>query len=142
VWSFQHVNFAINGKYSKKIWQSKLLCFPYDLSNIQKCNFKECPLIWWLLWLWFYRKSNFMLMATNIRRNLIHSDIWLQLLMRLMSKSTTSITIVRLVLCVILVVNVYVSKMWLYIYDYNVDITKWSCKCNYNLWLSHVWMEK
>jgi hypothetical protein len=25
-------------------WESKLLCFPYDFSNIQKCSFKECPL--------------------------------------------------------------------------------------------------
>jgi hypothetical protein len=24
----------------------KLLYFPYDFSNIQKCSFKECPLIW------------------------------------------------------------------------------------------------
>jgi hypothetical protein len=29
--SFDHVNFAINGK---KLWQSKLLCFTCDLSNI------------------------------------------------------------------------------------------------------------
>jgi hypothetical protein len=41
--SFDHVNFAINGK---KLWQSKLLCFTCDLSNIQKCSFKECPLTW------------------------------------------------------------------------------------------------
>jgi len=26
--------------------KSKLLCFPCDLSNIQKCNFKECPFTW------------------------------------------------------------------------------------------------
>jgi hypothetical protein len=44
--SFEHVKFAINGKYSKKLWQSKILCFPCDLSNIQKCSFKECPLTW------------------------------------------------------------------------------------------------
>ncbi len=30
----------------KKWWQSKLLCFFCDLSNIQKWNFKECPLTW------------------------------------------------------------------------------------------------
>jgi hypothetical protein len=42
--SFEHVNFEINGKYSQKnLWQSKLLCFPCDLS---KCNFKDCPLTW------------------------------------------------------------------------------------------------
>jgi hypothetical protein len=44
--NFDHINFAINGKYSKKLWQSKLLCFPYDLSNVQKCNFEECPFTW------------------------------------------------------------------------------------------------
>ncbi len=42
--NFEHVNFAIN--IPKKIWQSKLLCFPCDLSNILKCSFKKCPLIW------------------------------------------------------------------------------------------------
>ncbi len=30
----------------KTLWQSKLLCFPCDLSNIQKCSFKECPFTW------------------------------------------------------------------------------------------------
>jgi hypothetical protein len=45
--NFEHVKFAINGKiFQEKLWQSKLLCFTCDLSNIQKCNFKECPLIW------------------------------------------------------------------------------------------------
>jgi hypothetical protein len=39
-------NFAINVKYSKNLWKSKLLCFPCDISNIQKCSFKECPFIW------------------------------------------------------------------------------------------------
>jgi hypothetical protein len=43
--SFDYVNFAING-IPKNLWQSKLLHFPFDLSNIQKCSFKECPLIW------------------------------------------------------------------------------------------------
>ncbi len=38
--------FAINGKCLKKTWKSKLLCFPCDISNIQKCNFKECPFTW------------------------------------------------------------------------------------------------
>jgi hypothetical protein len=32
---FEHVNFEINGKYSKKLWQFKLLWFTCDLSNIQ-----------------------------------------------------------------------------------------------------------
>jgi hypothetical protein len=45
--SVENVNFAINGKYfPKTLWQSKPLCFRCDLSNIQKCNFKECPLTW------------------------------------------------------------------------------------------------
>ncbi len=44
--SFEHVNFTINEKYSRKLWQSKLLCFNCDLSNIQKCSFKKCPLTW------------------------------------------------------------------------------------------------
>jgi len=52
--SFEHVNFSINEKYSKKLCHSKLLCFPCDLSNIQKFNFEECPLTWWLLLLCFY----------------------------------------------------------------------------------------
>ncbi len=44
--NFEHVIFLINRKYSKKLRQSKLLCFTHDILNIQKCNFKECPLIW------------------------------------------------------------------------------------------------
>jgi hypothetical protein len=51
--NFEHVNFAINQKYSKRLWQSKLLCFPCDLSNIQKCNFKECPCTWVALLMMF-----------------------------------------------------------------------------------------
>jgi len=51
-----------------------------------------------------------------------------------MSKSTISMIIVKLVLCVILVVNVCS-----HIYDYNIDIIEWSHKCDYNLWLLHVW---
>jgi hypothetical protein len=39
-----NVNFVINEKYSPRKWQSKLLCFTCDLSNIQEYNFKECPL--------------------------------------------------------------------------------------------------
>ncbi len=46
VLSFEHVNFANNEKYSKKLWQSKQLCFTCDLSNIQKCNFEKFPLTW------------------------------------------------------------------------------------------------
>jgi hypothetical protein len=30
----------------KILCQFKLLCFHCDISNIQKCNFKECPLTW------------------------------------------------------------------------------------------------
>jgi hypothetical protein len=29
-----------------KLWQFKLLSFLCDILNIQKCNFKECPLTW------------------------------------------------------------------------------------------------
>jgi len=44
--SFEHVNFAINKKYSKKIMTIQILCFTCDLSNLQKYSFKECPLTW------------------------------------------------------------------------------------------------
>ncbi len=45
--NFKHINLAINEKYLKFfLWQSKLLCFPYDLSNIQKCSLKVCPFTW------------------------------------------------------------------------------------------------
>jgi hypothetical protein len=40
--NFEHVNFAISKYIYFKLWQSKLLCFTYDLSDIQKCSFKEC----------------------------------------------------------------------------------------------------
>ncbi len=53
------------------------------------------------------------------------------------SKSIAFATIIGLVLHVILILNVCN-----HICDYNVDIVEWSCKCNYNLWLLHVWMEK
>jgi hypothetical protein len=49
-----------------------------------------------------------------------------------------------LVLHVILIVDVctHIYNYSSHICDYNVDITKWSFKCNYNLCLLHVWMEK
>jgi hypothetical protein len=48
--NFEDVNFAINGKNITNFSQQfKLLCFTFDLSNIQKCNFKECPLTWVVL---------------------------------------------------------------------------------------------
>jgi hypothetical protein len=38
--SFEHINFAINEKiFQKYLWQSIVLCFTCDLSNIQKCKF-------------------------------------------------------------------------------------------------------
>jgi hypothetical protein len=30
----------------KNLWQSKILCFPCDLSNIQKYSFEECSFTW------------------------------------------------------------------------------------------------
>ncbi len=61
-----------------------------------------------------------------------------------MSKSIIFTTIVRLVLCVILVINmcIHICDYCSHICNYNVDITKWSRKCDYSLWLLHVWMEK
>ncbi len=60
VLSFEHINFAINGKYiPKKLCQSKLLCFTCDLSNIQKCSFKECPLTWVTPLIVFIPKYNY-----------------------------------------------------------------------------------
>jgi hypothetical protein len=44
--SFENVNFAINEKYSKKHYDTPNYYVPYDFSNIQKCNFKECPFTW------------------------------------------------------------------------------------------------
>jgi hypothetical protein len=44
---FDHVNFAINEKYSKKIY------FTCVLSNIQKTSFKECP-FWFPLTMFKY----------------------------------------------------------------------------------------
>ncbi len=45
--NFERVNFAINENYSNKTWwQSKVLCFACDLSNIWKYSFKECPFTW------------------------------------------------------------------------------------------------
>jgi len=47
--SFGHVNFAINGKISKNIYEKiQTIMFPlwsFKL-NIQKCSFKECPFTW------------------------------------------------------------------------------------------------
>jgi hypothetical protein len=44
--SFEHVNFAINGKYSQKCMIIQIIVFTCDFSYIQKCSFKECPLTW------------------------------------------------------------------------------------------------
>ncbi len=38
--------FVSNYCVQKNLWQSKLLYFPCDLSNTQKCSFKECPFTW------------------------------------------------------------------------------------------------
>jgi hypothetical protein len=44
---FVHINFAINEKCSRFFYDNpNYLCFPCDLSNTQKCSFKECPLAW------------------------------------------------------------------------------------------------
>jgi hypothetical protein len=43
--SLEHVNFAINGKYSQKNYDY-YACFTCDFSNIQKCNFKESQFTW------------------------------------------------------------------------------------------------
>jgi hypothetical protein len=53
--------------------------------------------------------------------------IWLWLYMQLVFKSTTFTTIVRLVLCAILVVNVYshMCNYYSHLCDHSVDITKW-----------------
>ncbi len=43
--SFEHVNFAIDGKFSKDNYDNPnyyACSFIYDLSNIQKCSNKEC----------------------------------------------------------------------------------------------------
>jgi hypothetical protein len=45
--SFTHVNFAINGKYSKNNFDNpNYYASFHDLSNVQKNCFKECPLTW------------------------------------------------------------------------------------------------
>ncbi len=61
-----------------------------------------------------------------------------------MSKSISFTTIVKLVLCVILVINVciHICDYCSHICNYNVDLTKWNHKCEYSLWRLHVWMEK
>jgi hypothetical protein len=70
--------------------------------------------------------------------------ICLWLLIQLVSESTTFTTTMKLVLCVILIINVcsHICDYWNHICDYNVDITKWNWKCGYSLWLLHVYMEK
>jgi hypothetical protein len=42
----EHVNLAIKKNFKNNLWWFKWLCFTCDLSNIQKCSFKECPLTW------------------------------------------------------------------------------------------------
>jgi hypothetical protein len=42
--SFEHVNFAINGKYSKKHYDN--LNYYASLVLFQIYNFQECPLTW------------------------------------------------------------------------------------------------
>jgi hypothetical protein len=47
VLSFEHVNFAMNGKYSKNNYDNpNYYVSLHNLTNIQKMNFKECPFIW------------------------------------------------------------------------------------------------
>ncbi len=44
--SFENANFAINGNNPKKLMTIQTIMLRYDFLNIQKCNFKKCPLIW------------------------------------------------------------------------------------------------
>jgi hypothetical protein len=42
--SFEHINFAINGKYSKRNYDNPNYYVSFDdFSNIKKCEFKDCP---------------------------------------------------------------------------------------------------
>jgi len=41
--NFEHVNFVINEKYSINFITIQIIMLHFYLSNIQKCNFKECP---------------------------------------------------------------------------------------------------
>jgi hypothetical protein len=44
--SFEHVNFAINGKYFQKNYDNLIIMLLFLFSSIQKYSFKECPFIW------------------------------------------------------------------------------------------------
>jgi hypothetical protein len=48
VLNFDHVNFVMNGKYYRNNYYDNPNYYTslHNLSNIQKCNFKECPLTW------------------------------------------------------------------------------------------------
>jgi hypothetical protein len=47
--NFEHVNFAIDENYSKKIMIIQIIMlYSNDFSNIQKCNFKKNQLGWFL----------------------------------------------------------------------------------------------
>jgi hypothetical protein len=47
VFNFEHINFAINKNIPIFfITVQTIMHFPSDISNIQNCNFKECPLTW------------------------------------------------------------------------------------------------
>jgi hypothetical protein len=58
--NFDHVNFAIREKYSIiKMTIQTIMLHLCDLSNIQKNNFKECPLTWVVSLTMFLPSSSF-----------------------------------------------------------------------------------
>jgi hypothetical protein len=78
------------------------------------------------------------------RRNFVHPNHIVTIVDVTSVQIRNFTIIIKLILCVILVINVCsrICNYSSHICNYSVDITKWSCKCNHNMWLLHVWMEK
>jgi hypothetical protein len=126
-----------------KIMEKSLKC---KFTNIKTLCFKPNYISMFEIHIVFFQSHGDRICwkSTYIRKNLVHSNHMVMTIMWLVSKSTTFTTIIRLVLLVILVVDVcnHICDYCNHICNYNVDIIKWSHKCDYNLWLLNVWMEK
>jgi hypothetical protein len=76
-------------------------------------------------------------MSININNKYLYVSILINLLFKWINLYN---------IIIINIINTRKNSFQPYGYDYkcnySVDIMEWSCTCNYNLWLLHVWMEK
>jgi hypothetical protein len=123
----------------------------FPLANMPKWTniYKLICLCWHVKWRWLV--VTYILQTSKsqswfsirkcfcTRKNLVHSN-HMVMIIDATSVQMNYFYIVRLVLCVILVINVcpHICDYYNHLHNCNVYITKWNHNCDYGLWLLHV----